>query len=565
MQYGMSRSSLLSLTLGAALLAACGTSSEPAPSPDGAPQGQAAAPTAAIARVALDPSKFVTLESADYRATFTAQNTGLVQYQLKDPRYVHEGKPIDLVTTNKPAFLPMRLEMEGVSLADDANWQVEKLGEKAARFTLKVGDLTLVRNVEVGSGPFQLWSTLQVRNESDAAKSIAVGIAGYHYVRRADEEGGFLAGRSQLSASGMCVEDDTPKRFDRADIVEDRPGFSGKFSFGTLDNVYFTQALAAEGTTFAQCSLSGSDRGGSTDKPEGSLLSVILKYPKTNLAPHGEAVYRTLAYLGPKTPAELERAGHGLSRASYVGGLPGVDSIAHGLVTLLGYIHDHVIGNWGLAIILLTLFVKLVLYPLTAKSFQSIAAMRQLKPAIDEINEKYADDREKKGAAMMELYRKHKINPFGGCLPQLLQLPIWWALYTSLSTNVELFKRPFFGHWQDLAAPDPYYVLPIALGVLMWVQQKITPSTMDPAQAKMMLYVMPAMITSFMLFLPAGLCLYMLTNSVLSIGQQRFIEYRLAHKQAAADAATVSGVGPDSPSGAPKDAASSRRTGRGRA
>ena len=246
--------------------------------------------------------------------------------------------------------------------------------------------------------------------------------------------------------------------------------------------------------------------------------------------------------------------------------VPGVDSIAHGLVSLLAFIHDHVIGNWGVAIILLTLFVKLVLYPLTAKSFQSIAAMRRLKPAIDEINERYADDREKKGAAMMELYRKHKINPFGGCLPQLLQLPIWWALYTSLSTNVELFKRPFFGHWQDLAAPDPYYVLPIALGVLMWVQQKITPSTMDPAQAKMMLYVMPAMITSFMLFLPAGLCLYMLTNSVLSIGQQRFIEYRLAHKQAAAEALPASSVGgPDSPSGAPNDAASSRRTGRGRA
>jgi YidC/Oxa1 family membrane protein insertase len=192
--------------------------------------------------------------------------------------------------------------------------------------------------------------------------------------------------------------------------------------------------------------------------------------------------------------------------------------------------------------------------------------MRRLKPSIDALNEKYADDREKKGAAMMALYKEHKINPFGGCLPQLLQLPVWWALYTSLSTNVELFKRPFFGFWQDLAAPDPYYALPLALGVLMWIQQKITPSTMDPAQAKMMLYVMPAMITSFMLFLPAGLCLYMFTNSVLSIGQQRFIEYRLAHKQAAVPAASATNVGgTDSPSGASNDAASPRRTGRGRA
>jgi YidC/Oxa1 family membrane protein insertase len=262
-------------------------------------------------------------------------------------------------------------------------------------------------------------------------------------------------------------------------------------------------------------------------------------------------------YLGPKSPKELSTAGHELRGASYVGGLPGVDKIAIGLVALLAYIQLHVVGNWGLAIILLTLSVKLVLYPLTAKSFQSIAAMRRVKPAIDEINTKYADDREKKGAAMMALYKEHKINPFGGCLPQLLQLPIWWALYTSLSTNVELFKRPFFGFWADLAAPDPFYVLPLALGLLMWVQQKITPSTMDPAQAKMMLYLMPAMITSFMLFLPAGLCLYMFTNSVLSIAQQRFIEYRLAHKHPTTQVASLGAAGSSSDT---RNGSSPRRT-----
>jgi YidC/Oxa1 family membrane protein insertase len=404
-----------------------------------------------------------------------------------------------------------------------------------------------------------------VINRSGSTKTVQVKNLGHHYVRRADEQGGFLAGRSALTASGMCVQEDDPKRFDREDVVEDKPGLTGKISFGSLDNLYFTQAIAADGVPFESCQLTGSDRGGSLDKPDGSLLGVTLAHPKTKLAPHGEATFRTLGYFGPKTPKELAAAGHHLHRASYVGGLPGVDMIAHGLVGLLAYIHDHVIGNWGLAIILLTVSVKLVLFPLTAKSFESIAAMRRLKPLIDGINEKYADDREKKGAAMMELYKKHKINPFGGCLPQLLQLPVWWALYTSLSTNVELFKRPFFGFWQDLAAPDPYYALPLALGVLMWVQQKITPSTMDPAQAKMMLYVMPAMITSFMLFLPAGLCLYMFTNSVLSIGQQRFIEYRLSHKQAAIEGTPSSVGNPDSPTGPANDAGSPRRTGRGRA
>jgi YidC/Oxa1 family membrane protein insertase len=380
-------------------------------------------------------------------------------------------------------------------------------------------------------------------------------------VRREDERGGILAGRSPLTAGGLCVQEGSPKRHDREDIVEDSPSLNGKISFGSLDNVYFTQAIASDGASFAKCRLHGSDRGGSVDKPAGSLLTVNLDYAPVTVAPGEHVTLRTLGYFGPKLPNYLAQAGHNLPRASFMGGMPGVDAIARGLVGMLSFIHDRMVPNWGLAIILLTLLVKAVLFPLTARSFASMASMRKLKPEIDKINEKYADDREKKGAAMMELYRTHKINPLGGCLPQLLQLPIWWALYMSLSSNVELFRRPFFLFWQDLAAPDPYYVLPLALGALMWVQQKITPSTMDPAQAKMMLYVMPTMITAFMLFLPAGLCLYMLTNSMLSIAQQRFIEYRLSDKNVASAAGGASG----SPSGAGGDSASPGRTGRGRA
>jgi YidC/Oxa1 family membrane protein insertase len=564
MSDGMSRSRLLSLALVGLALSACGANGEP-PVKGGPMAGAPTYAPGAKSTSALDTKRMVSIEGADFRATISTQNSALVSFVFKDPRYERGGKPIDLVTTDKLDYLPLALQLEGAELPDSADWRAEKLSDTAVRLSVTAGDLTLVRKYEVGSGPFQIWSTLRVINNSSAVKPLTVKTLGHHYVRRADEQGGFMAGRSALTAAGMCAVEDSPKRWDREDIVEDHPSLAGKISFGSLDNLYFTQAIAADGQPFDTCQLVGSDRGGSTDKPEGALLGIALSHPKTKLAPHGEATFRTLSYLGPKTPKELAAAGHNLNRASYVGGLPGVDSIAHGLVGLLAYIHDHVIGNWGLAIILLTVSVKLVLFPLTAKSFESMAGMRRLKPAMDEINAKYGDDREKKGAATMELYKKHKINPFGGCLPQLLQLPVWWALYTSLSTNVELFKRPFFGFWQDLAAPDPYYALPLALGVLMWVQQKITPSTMDPAQAKMMLYVMPAMITSFMLFLPAGLCLYMFTNSVLSIGQQRFIEYRLSHKQAAVAATPTSVGGPNSPTSSANDAGSPRRTGRGRA
>ncbi len=505
----------------------------------------------------------VTLESPDFEATLSARGGAIQRFRLLDPRFTRaDGKPIDLVTTDRPVYLPFRAVVNAAKVAPETAWKVERLGPQAARFTIEVGDFVLVRKIEVGKGPFQLWSTLSVRNRGQAPQSVEVSIEGHHYARRSDEEGGFMAGRSPLTASALCVEDDTPKRFDREEVVEDKPTLEGAVNFGSVETVYFTQAFAGSSTLFNRCQLTGSDRGGTKEDPDGSLLSVSLRYPTTKIAPGDQATFRTLAYVGPKNPDMLAAAGHRLERASFVGGVPGVDAIANSLLSLLSLIHDYV-PNWGLAIILLTFFVKLVLYPLTAKSFQSIAAMRRLKPEIDALNEKYKDDREKKGAAMMELYRKHKINPFGGCLPQLLQLPIWWALYMSLSTNVELFRRPFFGFWQDLTAPDPYYVLPLALGLLMWVQQKITPSTMDAAQAKMMLYVMPAMITSFMLFLPAGLCLYMFTNSVLSIGQQKFIEYRIAKSE------PPTGGGERGLSGSPSDAAESaaspRRTGRGRA
>lgn len=510
---------------------------------------------------ALDARPQLRVQSDDFVATFDVDSAALSHFVFRDSRFERDGVPIDLVTTDKPAYLPLGLSVDGKLLT--SGFRGEALGPSAVRFMRKLDNgLVLVRKVEAGQGPYQLWSTLRIDNPTGSARNVQVAIEGHHYVRREHEQGGFLAGRSPLVAAGICVADDAPKRADREEIVEEKPTVEGDVSFGSVDTVYFTQAIAADGKPFAKCSLFGSDRGGTVEKPEGALLNVQLSHPKMSVPAHGSVTLRTLAYLGPKSPKALAAAGHGLRRASYVGGLPGIDSIAHGLVAMLAFIQAHVIGNWGVAIILLTLFVKLVLYPLTAKSFESIAAMRRLKPAIDAINEKYADDREKKGAAMMDLYKQHKINPFGGCLPQLLQLPVWWALYTSLSTNVELFKRPFFGYLQDLAAPDPFFVLPLGLGLLMFVQQKITPSTMDPAQAKMMLYVMPIMITSFMLFLPAGLCLYMFTNSVLSIGQQRLIELRLAHKHPAAQ--VVGSSAASSSSDADKDA-SSGRTKRGRA
>jgi YidC/Oxa1 family membrane protein insertase len=385
----------------------------------------------------------------------------------------------------------------------------------------------VVRKLEAGESPYQLWVTTRLRNTGDTPRKLTPRIATHHYVTRESESGGIplLPVRSPNLSNGLCHHGEDMEREDRTSLLEP-VSFGGPVAFAGVENVYFLNAVAPALGEVAGCTLWASDRGRDEDgEPLGTLISAQVQFAEIELAPGEQKVIRTLAYLGPKTPEELAAAGHSLKQAIQTGWFSG---LAEGLTWLLRVIHDQV-GNWGLAIILLTLIVKLLLYPLTAKQMQSMARMKELKPEMDRINELYADDREKKGAAIMELYRDKGVNPMAGCFPVLLQLPIWFSLYTSLSTNVELFRAPFALWWGDLSAPDPYFSLPLALGALMFVQQKMSPATGgDPLQQKMMMYMMPGMITSFMLFLPAGLCLYMFTNSALSITQQRVIEARLA-------------------------------------
>ena len=179
------------------------------------------------------------------------------------------------------------------------------------------------------------------------------------------------------------------------------------------------------------------------------------------------------------------------------------------------------VGNWGVAIIFLTVVVKVILLPLTQKSMKSMKAMSKLKPMMDELKKKYGDDKQRLNQEMMNLYKVHKINPMGGCFPMLLQMPIWIALYRMLYSSVELYQTPFIPGWiSDLSYRDPYFIMPIVLGIAMFLQQKLSPTTADSQQAKMMMYAMPVFFTFIMLYLPAGLVLYIFVNSILSIGHQ---------------------------------------------
>lgn len=186
------------------------------------------------------------------------------------------------------------------------------------------------------------------------------------------------------------------------------------------------------------------------------------------------------------------------------------------------------IGNWGWSIILVTVVIKALFYKLSAKSYKSMAKMRNLQPKINALKERCGDDKQKLGQATLELYRKEKVNPLGGCLPILIQIPVFIALYWVLLESVQLRHAPFILWIHDLSAPDPFYVLPILMGVSMFVQQQLNPPPPDPTQAKVMM-MLPVVFTFLFLYFPAGLVLYWVVNNLLSILQQWYITQKYSN------------------------------------
>jgi YidC/Oxa1 family membrane protein insertase len=518
------------------------------------------------------------LEDDRFVASFTDLNTAMVSLQVKGERYLDkEGHPFELVTTDKESYLPLAPSFSGVTVPPDARWEVVESSKERIRFQWAGDGVSVTRTWELAQPPYQLRSSIEVRNDRPDARSVGLSITSAHYVRRADEKGGFFGRPSPVLSHGICQQGDETIREDRDGLLsedEARPmqpqSYGPGVEYVALSNVYFAIIAAPEGETAERCDMLSSDRGGTMKDPDGSLFETKLAYAPKDIGPGETVTFRTAVYAGPKDYDALQEFGH---LASNVIDLGWFSFIARGMSWLLRTIYGF-IGNWGVAIILLTLLVRVLLLPFVIPQFRNMAKQRALKPEIDKINELYKDDREKKGAAMMELWRKHKVNPLGGCLPVLLQMPIFFALYQTLSTSIELYHAPFIWWWIDLSSPDPLYVLPIILGALMFIQQKLTPVQMDATQAKVMLYAMPLMMTFFMLLLPTGLCLYMVTSSAIGITQQRYMYWKMDKETAAL--ATVSGdstddnddhAADDSEAASPKQAKPRRkkRTRRGRA
>ena len=519
------------------------------------------------------PLRALDLVRPTMKLTFTTEGAGLTSAELSGRRE-REEKQLSLVEGWKKLFgatfepapqmnlaraVPGVSPNLGVSIIGNApvpatmRYAVAEEGPDKVVFTTQSGPWQITKAFSWKEGqrsdvdPTGYLSTLEVtvKNVSAQAQTGELGVAAVRAIVPGAEEAPSMFGGIGNQASVLCkVADDVTRKtppseggglFSCGGAPQYQEEKKGSLAFVGIDQQYFLTAIwPRDGALEGRCLL--------TAKPaerEAALISPL------NLAAGESKTIAFRVFLGPK---ELDLvtgvAVPGGQGAEVPAGVfdPKLEKtvdfglwavICKVLIFFLRFFHG-VIGNWGLAIILLTVMVKLLLLPLTHKAMVSAESMKKLQPKMEEIRKKYPDDREKQNVEMMKLYSEGKVNPLGGCLPLLLQLPIWAALFTTLRTSYELYGEPFWGVWSNLTSKDPTYLLPLALGITMIVTQRLQPQMMDKSQAFLMTWIMPVFFTAIMMNYPAGLALYIFTNNLLSIIQQYALRRWLARKPAEA-------------------------------
>lgn len=481
---------------------------------------------------------------AGFDAEITTRSAGLRGLRLNGPQFVMPEAPpsagavrrdadrrMNLASTTNEDLLSLRTDVRVRRGSDSVvpayqDYEGRQVNDHEVELTWRGNDVEVVRTFR-SERPFTMEVETRVTNRGPDV-TVEARVPVYQWVLRSDEEGKFFQRPWQV-AEGMCHAGTKLEREGRDDLLKRRPedALPGAATFAAIGNTYFAMAVVPRGNEEARCRMFAEDRIVSAGQdPIGSVFGASLGWSQATLRTGETQRYAATVYMGPKEPRALG-AVTADERLKETVNLGFFSFIARQLMRFLTFLHG-VVGNWGAAIILLTLCIRVALLPLLAKSMKSMAMMAKLKPELDDINKRLADNQEAKTLATMELYRKHGVNPLSGCLPQLAQLPIWWALYTTLQTSVELFHAPFALWLRDLSAPDPYFVLPLILGAIMFLQQKLMPPQgMDPVQAKMMTYFFPVFLTGISLFLPAGLALYMLVNSCLGILQQWYTKQQM--------------------------------------
>jgi len=414
----------------------------------------------------------------------------------------------DANAAGRPVYTSAKTEyrLEGDTLEVDLNLITDQGAEITKRFTFHRGEYRVGMDYVINNAteaPFQgvLFGQIKRDGSADPSQQTAMGMQSY------------------LGAV-FSTADNNYKKVDFGDMDKERFNVTSPDGWVAMVQHYFLSAwIPAPGHEYTYQSR----------KLNGQYIVGFLS-PNFAVAPGQTETLSTTFYAGPKDVDQLKLIASDLDLTIDYGWLWW---IASPLYMLLKWIHS-LVGNWGLAIIGITIIVKAALFHLNAKAFRSMAKMRKFGPEMARLKELYGDDRQKMSQEMMKLYQKEKINPLGGCLPILVQMPIFIALYWVLMESVELRHAPFYGYIQDLSQMDPYFILPILMGITMFIQQMLNPTPPDPMQAKLM-KMLPVIFTFFFLWFPAGLVLYWLVNNILSIAQQWVINKQIEAGSATKD------------------------------
>ena len=444
----------------------------------------------------------------------------LPSFKERDEDNLPTEEPIRLATSSSED-VDLRGQMAGIQFLEGTTfrfplrpvYEVKRPRENQVVYTYQTEEgVEIERVYDVSPDSFEVEMAVTIRNNSKQAQRHVMEIGTAQSLTAVMKEGGMMFMPPPDHLNGACYTDGSVERSAQAELVDESENFKDSVKWVGMDRQYFLSAIINRDDSSAECRLTG--------KGDEARASLVLS--EATLRPGEQKRHKFTAYLGAKKPNLLTRTEAQLE-ASVDYTIMGLNLaiLCEGLLALLAFIYG-LSGSWGIAILGLTVMVKLTLFPLNQRSGRSMRAMSKLKPQIDALKEKYPEDRQRQSEEMMKLYRENNVSPASGCVPMLVQMPIWFALYRALWVSIDLYQESFL--WiPDLTSRDPYWILPILLVIVMFLQQKMTPTTMDAAQQKMMMYFMPLMFGAMMMALPAGLCFYIFVNTVLTIVQQHFI------------------------------------------
>jgi YidC/Oxa1 family membrane protein insertase len=475
-------------------------------------------------------ARYITVETALYTAKISEKGAGFTSFILKNYReQVNENSPLKEIIPQEGALESVLIGYDGKSIAglensvfsvnlNTDNIDVKTASEKVTFSWKSSQGMVIEKTYSFAPDSYVIGLDVTVKNGSDRSIQDKLYIALIGKVG-ADARAYGFEGPSALINDDLEEVD--------VDDIADKNTYSGRIKWVAVQDRYFMTSVIPIQVEEATMRLF---------TRKDNLVEAHYLNPVSDIRPGTQHTYQYTLFFGPRSSELLSAVGHDLAKALNFGFF---DVIAKPCVWLMNKLYS-VIPNYGIAIIILTLLIKIALWPLGSKSYKSMSEMKKIQPLMKEIREKYKDDKKKMNEEVMGLYRTYKINPLGGCLPMVVQLPVFFALYRMLYQAIELRHAPFFLWIDDLSAPDrlgrfaiehipfmePPYGIPVLtliMGASMILQQKMSPPMGDPTQAKMMMF-MPVIFTVIFINFSSGLVLYWLVNNILSIAQQYYIQ-----------------------------------------